>query len=152
MLCQRKLSFFVGATVNYDTYLDMLESWLMERLNEEKSDDFIFVQDGAPPHWSLKVSQFLNTTFPDIWIGWSGQDDRVLMPWPSSSHTLRFLFVGVCGRLVYVPLSKDEDELKARITEAVAIIDNAMLECVWKELDIRLDMCCVTNRAYVKHL
>ena len=32
-------------------------------------------------------------------------------------------------------LPKDVDELKAQITEAVATIDNAMLERVWQELD-----------------
>ena len=46
---------------------------------------------------------------------------------------------GFAKGLVYVfPLSKDVDELKARITEAVATIDNAILECDWQELDYRL--------------
>ena len=49
-------------------------------------------------------------------------------------------------------LPKDVDELKARITEAVATIDNAMLERVWQELDYRLDVCRVTNGAHIEHL
>ena len=43
-------------------------------------------------------------------------------------------------------------ELKARITEAVATIDNAMLGRIWLELDYRLDMCRVTNAAYIEYL
>ena len=67
--------FFEGATVNGETYLDMLEKWLMDNLSEEESDDFIFQQDGAPPHWSLRVRQFLNTTLPDRWTGRSERDE-----------------------------------------------------------------------------
>ena len=62
--------FLERATVNSETYLDILENWLMNKLSEKESGDFIFQQDGAPPHWSLRVRQFLNTTtLPDRWIG-----------------------------------------------------------------------------------
>ena len=49
-------------------------------------------------------------------------------------------------------LPKDVDELKVRITEAIATIDNAMLEHVWRELDYRLDVCRVTNVAYIEKI
>ena len=69
------------------------------------------------------------------------------------SHTTRFLFVGFVKRLVYVlPIPRDVDELKARITEAIATIDNAMLGRVWQELDYWLDVCRVTNGAHIEHL
>ena len=56
-------------------------------------------------------------------------------------------------RLVYVrPIPRDVDELKARITENVATIDNAMLGRVWQELACRIDVCRVTNGAHIKHL
>ena len=44
------------------------------------------------------------------------------------------------------------DDLKDRITEALAIIDNAMLGRVWQEMDYRLDVCRVTNGAHIEHL
>ena len=50
------------------------------------------------------------------------------------------------------PIPKDVNELKARITEAVSTIDNAMLERVCQELDYRLDVCRVTNGAHIEHL
>ena len=50
------------------------------------------------------------------------------------------------------PIPRDVDELKARITEAVATIDNAMLGRVWQEFDYRLDVCRVTSGAHIEHL
>ena len=64
-----------------------------------------------------------------------------------------FFLWGFVKKLVYVPpIPRDVDELKARITEAVAIIDNAMLGRIWQELDYRLDVCRVTNGAHIEHL
>ena len=37
-------------TVNGPVYFDMLEQWLMPLLQED-SQDFIYHQDGAPPHF-----------------------------------------------------------------------------------------------------
>ena len=55
--------------------------------------------------------------------------------------------------LVYVlPFPRHLDELKTRVTEAVATIDNAMLGRVWQDLDSRLDVCRVTNGAHIEHL
>lgn len=148
--------FFERATVNGETYLDMLENWLMDKLSEKESGDFIFQQDGAPPHWSLRVRQFLNTTLPDRWIGRSGQNDHDLMSWPPRSPDLTpcdFFLWGFVKGLVYVPpIPRDVDELKARITKAVATIDNAMLGRVWQEFDYRLDVCRVTSGAHIEHL
>ena len=69
------------------------------------------------------------------------------------SHTSRFLFVGICEKIVYVPpIPRGVDELKARMTEAVAAIDNGMLGRVWQEFDYWLDVCGVTNGACIEHL
>ena len=129
--------FFERATVNGETCLDMLENWLMDKLSEKESGDFIFQQDGAPPHWSLRVGQFLNIKLPDGWIGRSGQNDYDPMSWSPRSHTMGFLFVGICERIgICAPIPRDVDELKARITEAVSTIDNAMLGRVWQEFGL----------------
>jgi hypothetical protein len=40
--------FFFG-----QVYLKMLKSWLMSQVAEE--EEFIFQQDGAPPHWHMGV-------------------------------------------------------------------------------------------------
>ena len=73
-----------------------------------------------------------------------GFDDRLVFSDEATFHI---------NGLVYVPpIPRDVDELKARITEAVSTIDNAMLGRVWQELDYRLDVCRVTNGAHIEHL
>ncbi|KAJ4437756.1 hypothetical protein ANN_13694, partial [Periplaneta americana] len=71
-LSQRKLYgpfFFIEATVTGHSYLDMLELWLMPQLRQGLDDDFIFQQDGAPPHFHNAVRAYLNTEMFDRWIG-----------------------------------------------------------------------------------
>ena len=148
--------FFEGATVNGEAYLAMLQNWLMDQLHEEESANFIFQQDGAPPHWCLTVRQYLNTTLPDRWLGRSGQTDRVLLRWSPRSPDLtpcNFFLWGYVKDLVYVLLlPRDMEDLQTRITEALATIDNAMLGRVWQEMDYRLDVCRVTRGAHIEHL
>ena len=72
------------------------------------------------------------------------QDDGVVMPWPPKSKDLTpcdfFLWEFVKDWFMCHPFQK-VDELKALLTEAVATIDKAMLERVWRESDNRLDVC-----------
>ena len=42
--------FFEGITVNSEAYLDMLQNCLIEFLSDGEQADFIFQQNGAPPH------------------------------------------------------------------------------------------------------
>ena len=66
-----------------------------------------------------------------------------------------FFLWGFVKGLVYLPpIPRDADELKARITKAVATIDNAMLGCIWQKfkLDYRFNVCCVTNGTHIEHL
>lgn len=148
--------FFQEATVKGDNYLNMLETWLMDQLRAEESNDFILQQDGAPAHWSLRARQFLSTTLPDRWIGWSGRNDRAFMPWPPTSPDLTpcdFFVWGFVKQLVYVPpLPNDVDELKTQITDAVGTTNNALLERVWQEFDYHFDVCRVTNGAHIEHI
>ena len=117
------LFFFEGTTVNSEAYLAMLQNWWMELLFEGERTDFIFQQDGAPPHWSLNVRQYLNATLHTKWIGRAGNDDCVLLHWPPRSPNLTpcdFFHWGYVKALVYVPpLPTSVDDLKTRITEVL---------------------------------
>ena len=92
--------------------------------------------------WLQQLQLFVPLAHPD------------LTPWDfSTSHSTRYLFVGICEKIgLCSPILRDVDELKARLTEAVATIDNAMLGRVWQKLDYRLDVCRVTNGAHIEHL
>jgi len=48
------LFFFAENMVTGVTYLTMLQNWFLPQMSED-SEDFIFQQDGAPPHWHWDV-------------------------------------------------------------------------------------------------
>ena len=56
-------------------YLDLLEQYVfpqIETFEQETVSRVIFMQDGAPPHFSCFVTDVLNERFPDAWIGRGG--------------------------------------------------------------------------------
>ena len=102
----------------------------MEPLFDGEQADFIFQQDGAPPHWSLIVRQYLNATLHSRWIGRAGNDCVLLHGRPRSPDltSCDFFLWGYVKGLVYVPpLPTSVDDLKTRITEALITIDPDML-------------------------
>ena len=50
------------------------------------------------------------------------------------------------------PLPVSLNELKKRITTAVASVDEDMLRSVWTESDYRIDICRVTKGSHIEHL
>jgi hypothetical protein len=64
--------FFAENTVTGVTYLAVLQNWLLPQASED-SEDLIFQQDGAPPHWHRDVRRFLNESLPQRWIGRVGE-------------------------------------------------------------------------------
>lgn len=76
---------FLEETLTGQLYLDLLENFIhpliidiVENNEEEFGDaDITFQQDGAPPHYSLIVRNFLNTGYPGRWIGRRGPTE-----WP----------------------------------------------------------------------
>ena len=85
---------FVEFTMRADIYLDTLKHYVIPQL-EEFQWWVVFQQNGAPPHWSLMICDFLNETFPNRWIGRSGPT-----PWRPRSPDITPLdfFVGLCKR------------------------------------------------------
>jgi len=84
--------FFAQKTVIGVTYLAMLQNWLLPQMSEN-SEDFIFQQDGAPPHWHQDVRRFLNESLPQRWIGRVGKEDLALQFCPRDlliSHPATF--------------------------------------------------------------
>lgn len=148
--------FFGEATVTGTSYLDTLQLWLFPQLTQDEPENFIFQQDGAPPHWHNEVRDWLNLTVPDRWIGRKGPNDRACFLWPPRSPDLTpcdFYLWGFIKDRVYVPpLPADIPELRNRIETAVAAITNETLIKVWEELAYRLDVCRVTNGAHIENL
>ena len=65
-----------------DVYLLMLQNWLMDELVANEPEDFIYQQDGAPPHWKLTVRAHLNDNLPKRWTGRANGEDNMMLKWP----------------------------------------------------------------------
>ncbi|GBM16995.1 hypothetical protein AVEN_67192-1 [Araneus ventricosus] len=103
----------------------------------------IFQQDGAPPHYGNIVPEFLDTTFPQRWIG-----RGAVMAWPPPSPDitpLNFYLWGYAKQHVYSERINDINHLKQRITDVIHSVTPGVLTRVWEELDYRLDVCRATN-------
>jgi hypothetical protein len=116
---------FVENAVTGNSYLDMLTLWLLPQV-EEDSNDFIFQQDGAPPHFHVAVRNHLNVHHPRRWIGRAAANDVVWCSWPPRSPDLipcDFLLWGYTKDKVFVPLlPRSLPELRLRITTAIVSI------------------------------
>lgn len=147
--------FFEGNTVTGQTYLEMLQNWLFASLQAD-SNDFVFQQDGAPPHWHLGVRTYLNENVPQRWIGRRGAKDLALCAWPARSPDLTvcdFFLWGYVKDKVYVPpLPANIDDMKDRITAAINTVDRDILRRVWEEFSYRLDVVRAAGGGHIEHL
>ena len=142
-------------TVPEVTYLDMVSEWLLPQLQQD-NEHFIFIQDGAPPHWHNGVRHYLDENLPRLWIGRSTVENMTLIFWPPRSPDLTacdfFLWGCIKDRVFVLPLPVSLNKLKLRITTAFASVDKYMLRSVWTELDYRIDICRVTKGSHIEHL
>jgi hypothetical protein len=149
--------FFAEKNFNGFAYLDMLQLWLLPQLQED-SDNFILEHDGAPPHFHLEVRRHLSNTLCQRWIERMSKcnEDSALNPWAPMSPDLTpcdFFLWGYVEDNVYVPpLPKDLPELRQRIVAAVGTIYVDILQCVWQELDYRIDVCRDIRVGHMEHL
>jgi hypothetical protein len=72
--------FFAERTVTSHSYLDMSEMFAVPRFDD---DNVIFKQDGALVRYANIVTEFLDETFPQRWIGRGGWKQ-----WPPCSPEL----------------------------------------------------------------
>jgi hypothetical protein len=78
------------------------------------------------------------------------------MRWPPRSPDLTpcdfFLWVFVKDTVFVPPHPANLQDLRYRITAAVAVVDRDMLTRVWNERDYRIDVCRVTKGGHIEHL
>ena len=139
--------FFHERTITADIYLDLLAEYLAPQLIDFQPT-IIFQQDGAPPHWGLRVCQFFNEAFSDRWIGRDGP-----ISWPPRSPDitpLNFFLWGYVKDIVHRTKVHDITDLKQRISNAIATINEDMLQRTWQEIKYQLDVLCLSNDAQTK--
>jgi len=127
----------------------------MPQLNED-SNDYIFQQDSSPAHYHKDVRGYLNRNLPQRWVGDTGKEQDALMRWPPQSPDLSpcdFFFWGFVKDTVFVPpLPANLQDLRNRITAAVALVDRDMLTHVWNKTDYRIDVCRISKGGHIEHL
>jgi hypothetical protein len=147
--------FFIEQTINGIVFLDMMTEWLIPQL-EQDSADFILQLDGAPPHYHLSVRAELNNLLPQRWIGRVGPNDDALLKWPPRSPDITpcdfFLWGYIKDKVYTPPLPHSIPEIQERIVNAIATINQEILDSVWRELDYRLDICRATRGSHIEHL
>jgi len=132
---------FSEKTISGVVCLDLLEQYVfqhIETFEKEIVSRVIFVQDGAPPHFSCFVTDVLNESFPDAWIGRGGP-----IPWPPRSPVLSpldFFLWGYIKNIVYAENIRNIQHLQDRITSAIETETRDMIHKTWQEIEFHLDV------------
>jgi len=149
-ICSERLvgPFFFQGNVTADSYLEMINDNVMpdfQTLNDWGS--ITWQQDGAPPHWALRVRDHLNQIFGTNWIGRDGQ-----IHWPPRSPDLTpcdFFVWGHLKNLVYSMKPTTIAELRTCIIQCCALISQEMCENACRSVGRRLEKCIGLQGAQV---
>lgn len=129
--------FFFDDTVNGENYLDMLKTQFWPTVRRPRN--VYFQQDGAPPHYSLAVRNWLDQKFPGRWFGRRGP-----IEWPARSPDMTppdFFLWGVMKDLVYRERPGTMDDLKQTIRDKFATLDEELCAKVCRSVPERLRNC-----------
>ncbi|GBL79602.1 hypothetical protein AVEN_2961-1, partial [Araneus ventricosus] len=136
--------FFAETSVTANIYLDMLYIYGIPQMQHLQQTVF-FQHDRVNPHWT-RMFGFLDTAFPNRWIGRGGP---IACPPRSPGLTpLDFFFWGYVK--VYSREIHNVEDLRASITAAIATVTTEMLQRTWLELDYWLYILRATKEAHVE--
>lgn len=149
--------FFLPGNLTGEMYSNLLEDAIhptlvevMENDANGLGEDVIFQQDGAPPHYTLLVRQYLNGTFPERWIGRRG-----FIEWPARSPDLSPLDYFLWGHLktkIYATKVESLEDLRNRIVNECHQITPNILNNVRRHFEQRLYYCMEVNGEHFEHL
>ena len=108
-----ELFFFAEKSIAIHNCLDVLTEYAALQLNEHQPS-VVLPQKGAPGHWSFEVLQYLNETFPDLWIGGG---NPISLPTPSPDITAIDFLWGRVKEMVYQSKIRHIFDLQRQITE-----------------------------------
>jgi len=110
-----------------------------------------YQHDGAQPHFSQVVRQYLDHKFPNRWIGRGGAQN-----WPARSPDLNPLDYHVWGymkAMMYARKVNTREELLQRILSAARSINNAaLLRKVTSSLVTRVRKCIHADGGHLRQL
>lgn len=145
--------FIIEGTLNGEKYLELLQEQIIPRIREVAIVDNVWYQhDGCPSHFVRPVTNLLNETFPNRWIGRGGA-----VHWPPRSPDLSpndfFLWPYISNK-VFTATSKYNliQEVANSILQVSNRIDARILANVRKEFFERLSHCLIQNGGLFEHL
>ena len=134
---------FIEGNVDADQYLRLLEEEFYPAFYAlGNASELFFMQDGAPPHWALRVREWLNENFSNRWIGRGGPRDSNIS-WPPRSPDLTpmdFFVWGFVKEKVYVKNYENLADLKESILAAFLELTNEMISSSVKNIQKRLKL------------
>lgn len=150
--------YFFDGILTGQRYLEFLRNELIPDLHHlfqngnlpNFPEDIWFQQDGAPPHFSREVRQYLNEVFPRQWIGRRGE-----IEWPPRSPDLTpmdFFLWGYLKHRVYKNKPNNMEDLKNRIRYEIQQITPEIIRNVLREFESRLAYCQEVNGEQFEHL
>lgn len=134
----------------YRNFLEFDLPGLLENVPLQVRRRMWYMQDGAPPHYGRAVTDYLNKTFPNRWLGRNG-----FVRWPPRSPDLNPMDFFIWGHLKTVVYSKNKpttkDELLQRIHASFDEIKGNMEKYNWQmELKRRVDLCITESGRHVE--
>lgn len=136
-----------------ERYLDLLQNDIEEGLDNlplETLRTLYFQQDGAPPHNSRAVTQFLNNKYGQRLISTNGP-----VQWPPRSPDLTpldFFLWGTLKNKVYATPSNTVEELQRRVVQACEEIAPQVLQNVVLSTVRRVELCQRENGNLIEQL
>ena len=131
---------FIDGSLNSTKYLELLQGQVGPLILDNYNAEIIFQHDGAPPHSTAEVTNFLNNAFPGSWIGRYGP-----FKWPPRSPDLAPLDYFGWGYLASNVYTQDKpanaEELKNKIIIACQAITPRHLQNVRRNFYERLGYC-----------
>lgn len=117
--------FFFDETVNADRYLEMLKKCFIPEAKKQKAIDlWHFMQDGARPHRTESIFDFLKSKFGNRIIALDAGDDCIT--WPPYSPDLNpcdFFVWGCIKDRLYTSKINSKDELRNRVKSLLEGVD-----------------------------
>ena len=134
----------------YEQFLTETVADILDHMPLAERRTLWFQQDGAPPHFAIRVRDWLNAHFPGRWIGRRGP-----VEWPPRSPDLTpldFFLWGHLKSVVYTNRPRTVQALRENIEHACAQITPCVLRRVAQTMQKRVAKCIQVNGAQFEHL
>lgn len=134
-------------------YLDMIRYQILDFFDDEPLEvlrHLWWQQDGAPPHNGLIVTDYLNTVFPNRWIGNLG-----VVRWPARSPDLSpldFYLWGYLKNRIYKDTPNNVADLRERLLQEAGLIRRRNIERAVQKVATRVRLCVQENGFLFEYL